>query len=107
LQTRAQGWRLVDLLIPNDSQKRRADGFFPGAGGSRSIMLRPKATPLSGYEKHSLRITKTRTDAQGALWSDVRDIRSKATYTLHKQNYRVVPYSISSQSKGNLLMPTH
>jgi hypothetical protein len=89
-QTRAHGWCLVDLLIPSIAEDGAIVEFFPGAGGNLSDMLTPKAAPLPGYEKNSLRMAKTRTDAQGVIWVEVRDARGK-THTLRKQDYWVAP----------------
>jgi hypothetical protein len=89
-QTRARGWCLVDLLIPSISEHGAIMEFFPGVAGNLSGALTPKAAPLPGYEKNSLRITKTQTDAQGVNWLEVRDGRGNA-YKLHTQDYWVAP----------------
>jgi hypothetical protein len=91
-QTGAQGWCLVDLLIPSIAEDGALTEFFPGNGGNRSVMLIPTSTPLPGYEKNSLRIAKTQTDAQGVIWVEVRDARG-STYKLRKQDYWVAPRS--------------
>ena len=83
----------MDLLIPSITKDGVLTDFFPGTAGSLSGMLTPKTTPLPGYEKNFLRITKTRTDAQGVTWVEVRDARGNA-YTLHKQDYWVAPRSV-------------
>ena len=88
-QTRMQGWCLVDLLIPSIAENGAITEFFPGIAGN-SPTLNPTNTPLPGYEKNSLRITKNQTDAHGVIWVEVRDARGNA-YTLRTQDYWVAP----------------